>query len=285
MNNFINLAHLKFFCDTIVFQSISEAAKNNFISQSAISQAITKLESLFGVPLLIRNTQSVTLTKQGRIVFDRAPEIFKKINETFVEVENTKDMISGTLKFMTTKSLGMSFYAPTYSKIKKNLPNLNVEIQMGGRTKIRTALRRGEIETAIVVYDHTFSEFEKYPIRKGYFNLYQSKNAPQDFINKGVFIDQNLGMHIENLKNFLLNNIHPLLALPIAGWELVANFTNLGSGVGFFPDYIATEVRFPNIEIHPLKIPPFEYEIVAIYNKSTLLSKAAYSFIEQFTLE
>ena len=49
MNPAINLIHLKFFCDAVVYESITEAAKMNYISQSAVSQAITKLESIFGV--------------------------------------------------------------------------------------------------------------------------------------------------------------------------------------------------------------------------------------------
>ncbi len=282
MNNFINLAHLKFFCDTVTYQSISEAALKNFISQSAVSQAINKLENVFGFPLIIHNKQKLSLTDQGQIVFTQASEIFKKLNEIFIKVDETKDLATGLIKFATTKSLGMSFFAPTYPKLKKNLPHVDVKIKMGGRTDIRSALKREDVEFAIVVYDHNYGQFAKKTIRKGFFNLYQAKNAPQ-IISQELFIDDHQGTYIQHLTEYLIDHSFKFQAL--SGWELVANFTNLGFGIGFFPDYIASKVRFPNLEIHHLKLPPFEYEIAAIYNKSTKLSKAALAFIEQFTLE
>lgn len=284
MNNTLNLSHLKFFCDTVIYQSISEAAKMNFITQSAVSQAISKLESIFGVTLIIFTKQQLTLTKHGQIVFDQATDIFKAVKKTFDKVNQAKEVYTDVLKFVTTKSLGMSFFAPTYSRIKKNLPHVDVRIDMGGKNYIRTMLKRDEVEFAIVVYDHNFSQFAKHPIKKGFFNLYQSKKAPQNIIQQDIFIDENEGMHIEHLKTFFTENNYLFDLKAIAGWELVANFANLGVGVGFFPDYLVSEERFPNLKMHAMKLPTFEYEIAAIFNKSTPLSKSALAIIEQFTL-
>ncbi len=285
MNKFVNLAHLKFFCDAVIYKNISEAAKMNFISQAAISQAIAKLENVYGVPLLAHNKQTLTLTEFGKIVFDSATEIFKAVKIPFDKINEAKDEISGLLKFVTTKSLGMSFIAPTYKKIKTNLPRVDLKIDMGGKSYIRTALKYENVELAIVVYDHNFSQFAKHPIKKGYLNLYHSMNAPENLIDQGIFIDEDKGMYIEQLKDFFSINNHTFNLEAIAGWELVAHFTHLGIGVGFFPDYIASEVRFPNIRPHPLKLPPMKYEIAAIYNKSTPLSRLAQAFLEQFTLD
>lgn len=310
MNNFINLAHLKFFCDAVIYKNISEAAKMNFITQSAISQAINKLEHIYGVPLLTHNKQTLILTEYGKIVFDEATEIFKSVKIAFDKINQAKTEITGVVKFATTKSLGMSFFAPTYTKIQKNLPHVKLKIDMGGKSYIRTALKREEVECAIVVYDHNFSQFAKHTIKKGFFNLYQSIyreeedrfdevvacpnskswpgsgiNSPENFINQGIFIDEYKGMHIDSLRNFFSGKGYSFEMEAISGWELVAHFTNLNIGVGFFPDYIASETRFPNLRLHSMKLPPFEYEIAAIYNKSTKLSRSAQAFIEQFTLD
>lgn len=285
MNNFINLAHLKFFCDAVTYNSVSEAAKMNFITQPAISQAIHKLESIFNVPLLIHNKQKLSVTEHGQIVFDQANLIFKTIRETFDKVNYTQDKITGTLKFVTTKSLGMSFFAPTYKNVTRNLPHLDLKIDMGGKSYIRNALKREEVEFAIVVYDHNFSQFAKHTIRKGVFNLYQSKKVPKIQPNPTIFIDESEGMYISSLKEYLAKIHFPAQTNAIAGWELVAHFTNSGIGVGFFPDYINSKTRFSNLELCSIRLPAFEYEIAAIYNKSTQLSKAALALIEQFCLE
>lgn len=285
MNTFINLAHLKFFCDVVTYNSLSEAAKMNFITQPAITQAIYKLETVFGVALLVHNKQKLVVTEHGQILFDQAAAIFKVIKETFDKINQTHDEITGVLKFVTTKSLGMSFIAPTYLKLTKNLPHLDLKIDMGGKSYIRNALKREDVEFAVVVYDHNFSQFAKHSIKKGYCHLYRSKKASKDQIEQAIFIDENDGMYIASLREYFAKNNFPIQTKAIAGWELVAHFTNLGIGIGFFPDYIASKTRFPNLMLHPLKLPSFEYEIAAIYNKSTKLSHAAHAFIEQFSLE
>ena len=285
MNPAINLIHLKFFCDAVTYESISEAAKMNYISQSALSQAISKLETIFGVDLIFHNRQKLQVTDEGKIVFEQARAIFRTVNETFEKVNQTKDQISGNLKFVTTKSLGMSFIAPSYKLIRQNLPDLNFKFRMGGLNLIRTALKREDAEFAIVVYDHNFDQFDKMPIQKGSLHLYQAKNAPAKLIEQGVFVDDIDGMYIKELKDLLEERGYQNpVQDSIAGWELVARFTQLGIGVGFFPDYIVSNSRYTNIVPHPLKTPPFEYEICAIYNKGVKLSRTAQLFLEQFTL-
>jgi DNA-binding transcriptional LysR family regulator len=284
MNNFINLAHLKFFCDAVTYQSISDAAKKNFISQPAVSHAIKRLENIFGLPLLVHNKQKVVPTEQGMIVFNQATEIFKSVKNTFVKIDETRDVLAGNVHFATTKSLGMSFFPGTYRKMRENLPFVNAAIKMGGVNVIRTALRREEVDFAIVVYDHHFSQFAKHPIKKGRFNLYYADNAPRDLIDQGVFVDNDLGSFVPQLAQFLSEQHASCKINSLSGWELVANFANLGIGVGFFPDYLASATRFPLLTLHPTELPPFEYEIAAIYNKANQLSKAARAFIDQFTL-
>ena len=286
MNPGINLIHLKFFCDAVVYESISEAAKMNYISQSAVSQAITKLESIFGTQLLFYNRHKLQLTEEGKVVFDQSRVIFKAISETFEKVNQSKEEITGHLKFVTTKSLGMSFIAPSYMAIRQNLPFLNFKFRMGGMNLIRTALKREEAEFAIVVYDHNFDQFEKHPLKKGRIRLFQAKEASPDLIRQGVFVDDFDGMYVKELANYLNENgVEKQIQDAIAGWELVARFTQLNIGVGFFPDFIISNNRYPNIEVHPLDLPVFEYEICVIYNKGVKLSRTAEAFIDQFTLE
>jgi LysR family transcriptional regulator, carnitine catabolism transcriptional activator len=286
MNPALNLIHLKFFCDAVKYESISEAAKMNYISQSAVSQAITKLEMIFGVQLIFQNRQKLQVTEEGKVVAEQATMIFRAVQNTFEKVNQTKEEVTGTLKFVTTKSLGMSFIAPVYKLIRQKYPSLNFKFRMGGLNLIRTALRHEEAEFAIVVYDHNFEQFAKHPLKKGSLHLYQAKEAAADLLDQGVFVDDYEGMYVKELKEHLEEKGHPqAIQDAIAGWELTARFTQMGLGVGFFPDYIVANDRFPNIDIHPIEYPDFQYEICAIYNKGVKLSQNAQTFLEHFTLE
>lgn len=286
MNPALNLIHLKFFCDAVKYESISEAAKMNYISQSAVSQAITKLETIFGVQLVFHNRQKLQVTEEGKVVVEQAKMIFRTVQSTFEKVNQAKEEITGTLKFVTTKSLGMSFIAPVYKLIRQKYPFLNFKFRMGGLNLIRTALKHEEAEFAIVVHDHNFDQFAKHPLKNGLLNLYQAKEASPHLMDQGAFVDDYEGMYVTELKDYLEDKGYQQpIQDAVAGWELTARFTQMGIGVGFFPDYILANNRFPNIEIHSLEIPDFRYEICAIYNKGVKLSKNAQIFLEHFTLE
>ncbi|HEV8052231.1 MAG TPA: LysR family transcriptional regulator [Parachlamydiaceae bacterium] len=286
MNYALNLIHLKFFCDAAVYASITESAKMNHISQSAVSQAITKLESVFGIQLFFNNRQKLQLTEEGKIVFDQARAIFKTVQETFDKVAQTKNHVSGNLKIATTNSLGLSFFAPTYQKMRLEFPHIDISHYMGNLNFIRNALRQGDAELGIIVYDPSFSCFDERNLIKGQFNLYQSTKASSKLINEGILIDNHSSLNIDLLKDFLEKHHSDIkIQAELNGWEMVARFTTMKLGVGFLPDYLLSNNRNPQLKKHPLDLPSMEYKISAIHNKGIKLTQAALAFLEQFSLE
>ncbi len=277
----INLLHLKYFCDSVVYDSISEAAKINFVTQSAVSQAISKLEVSMGVSLLVHSRQKFQITEEGKIVFDQARYIFKSIQDIHDTISHTKEALTGSVKFVTTKSLGMSFLAPSYKKMRLYKPQVHLEFETGGLNFIRNMLKSKDAEFAIVVYDQNFKQFAKHPLKKGKLQLYQSLNSPLHLIESGVLVDYREGTYVKELCECAGIKIQAALS----SWEVVARFTEMGIGVGFYPDFIMMNNRYPTIKPYPLEIPPLEYEICAIYNKGEKLSRAATAFIDQFSLE
>lgn len=270
--------HLKFFCDAVLYNSISEAAKKNFVTQSTVSQAILKLEKIIGVSLVAHSRQKFQLTDEGRVVFDQSQYVFNAVDEIYDKLNHDKEKVSGLLKFITTNSLGMSFIAPMYKQVQKALPEVKMSFEFGTLTQIRNALRREEAEFAIVVYDHNFTGFSQQLLKKGSFQLYHHKEAPLQLIKQGIFVDFAKGSYIEEL----LSHASLKIQNQVSGWETVARFADLGLGVGFLPDYIVSNKRYPNLKKHPIKIPVFEYQISAIYNKGKKLSRAASAFLAQF---
>lgn len=287
MNPQINLLHLKYFCDAVIQGSISEAAKINYVSQSAVSQAITKLETCFGVKVLVHMRQKFQLTEEGVIVFEQARHIFKAVQNIHDKVKAEKDIISGTLKFASTHSLGMSFLASYYQKMRQYFSKIDMQFQLGNLNFIRTALNREEIDFAIVVYDQTFAQFNHLLLRRGFFNLYIDKEATHSIVEEGILVDKLSGMYVnETIAYFTeLKNTHLKIQTELSGWDVVARFIEMNIGVGLLPDYILDNNRYPTLKIYPTNLPPFEYQICAIYNKGKKLSKAALAYLEYFKLE
>ena len=73
-----NLMGIKYFVDVVQEQSFSAAGKRNYVSETAISKAIKKLEGEVGSRLLNRSNRAnghVTTTKAGQSFYDQAVRI------------------------------------------------------------------------------------------------------------------------------------------------------------------------------------------------------------------
>lgn len=281
MNPLINLAHLKFFCDAAACKSITEAAKNNFVTQSTISQAIAKLERMLEADLIAQPRHKFQLSPEGKILFEEARHIFKSLHETQEKIKSCKGTLKGSLKFACTNSLGMSFIAPTYRKMQENAPNVELNIQLGNLRVIKNALAANEVEFAVVISDATFAEYSKHTLQKGRFHLYQNKDAPHHLIEKGILVDYREGMFVVDLQAHLSSL---KIEAALGGWEVVARFAEQNIGVGFFPDYLVANGRYPTLIENSITLPSFEYEIVIVHRKGIQFSKPAKAFIDQFTL-
>jgi DNA-binding transcriptional LysR family regulator len=67
-------------------KSFSQAAKNLYVSQPALSSSIKKLEARFGVTIFDRSSQPISLTDEGK-VFIEAIENIKNIKAASISLE------------------------------------------------------------------------------------------------------------------------------------------------------------------------------------------------------
>lgn len=280
----INLLHLKFLCDAVIYNSISEAAKVNFVTQSAVSQGISKLERILGTAILLHSRKKFLLTEEGKIVFEQARAVFKSIQNIYDGINQNKETVAGELKFVTTKSLGMSLLPVCYKKMKAHLPEVELSVKLGGLNYIRNSIKQGDVEFGIVLYDRDFAQFARQPLKSGRFHLYQCVDKQHQRIENGVLVNYYEGTYVNELRDYLHQSSTLKIQTELSGWEVIARFTELNMGIGFFPDYIMANERYPTIKMYPLELPPFDYEICVIYNKGEKLSRVASAFIEQFSL-
>jgi len=83
--DFPNIRHLRAFCEVARHRGISAAADAVFLSQPAITQAISKLETLLGVALFDRLTDGMSLTKPGVMFKFRVDRMLEQLELGFAE--------------------------------------------------------------------------------------------------------------------------------------------------------------------------------------------------------
>ena len=55
--------------------------------------------------------------------------------------------------------------------------------------------------------------------------------------------------------------------MEVSSWEVIANLTEAGLGIGFFPDYVASKRKKELVEFKT-KCDPIPYKIFAIFAKT-----------------
>ncbi len=122
----MNINALKYFKRVIDAKSISKVSNDSFISQSALSQMIKRLETEIGYKLLERSNKGVNVTNMGKVVYKYAKIINRLSDEMEDELcresRNISNIrINGYFSFVNY-SLPCVLY-----KVKKKFPNLNFE--------------------------------------------------------------------------------------------------------------------------------------------------------------
>ncbi|MCQ2220624.1 MAG: LysR family transcriptional regulator [Prevotella sp.] len=142
----MELRQLKYFVGIAETGRFSDASKQLFISQSAVSQQIKLLEEELGTQLFVRNQHSVSLTESGKELLPLARKVLRGITDCYDRIADLKGMLCGELNIGLTYTLepyvreAMLSFMKTYPKVQvnayyKNLPELlarlrNCEIDM-----------------------------------------------------------------------------------------------------------------------------------------------------------
>lgn len=71
----MKLTQLEYFCVAARYHNITKAAKELFVTQPSISNAIKALEEEFGVNLFFRNNNKLTLTPEGELFYKSSEEL------------------------------------------------------------------------------------------------------------------------------------------------------------------------------------------------------------------
>ena len=86
----MNYNTLQYFVDIVNLKSFTRAAEKNFVAQTALSHAITKVERDLGEQLLIRKPGNITLTEAGKIFYQECESVLVIHQDTLTKIQNLK---------------------------------------------------------------------------------------------------------------------------------------------------------------------------------------------------
>lgn len=166
------LKQLKYFISIVEKGNFTEAAEENYISQSAISQQIQSLESELGYKLLIREKRTFTLTPAGKYIYHQSKNLIQNVEDMqekarFIANSKNYSIRIGYLKNYTGKELQKAIV-----EFNKRFPEVEIELVSGTHDELGNKVFNNEIDLKFTDQRKAFSdEFINFPICTQYFSV------------------------------------------------------------------------------------------------------------------
>src|SRR5215207_11699205 len=162
----MQIESLKVFCDLTETESFTKAAQINSITQSAVSQQISSLERQFKSLLIERSKKKFRLTREGQVLYEYSKQIIQTYDALHSQLQEIKDIISGTIRVATIYSIGLHDLPPYLKKFLKTFPTVNVHVEYRRANQVYEDVLGNVVDLGLVAYPVKDAKLELIPLRK-----------------------------------------------------------------------------------------------------------------------
>jgi len=290
----LNLYYI--FYITAISGNISNAAKKLYISQPAVSKAISKLEGNLEVTLFTRGSRGVKLTQEGEILFEQLKEAFHSIEKGEDDLKKSMQYGMGKLSIGVSTTLCKYVLLPTLPRFIKENPYVKLSISCQSTNNTLAALEREELDIGLVGEPEKAGVCHFYPIKEiqdifvtteQYLNQLSLQNESEKITLENVTLllldkDNITRQYVE--KYLLEAHIAPSSILEVSTMDLLIEFAKAGLGVAcVIGDFVEKELTDGSLIPFPIskEIPKRKIGFASKYstNPTTSMEKFMQLFI------
>ena len=291
------LDYYKIFYETARHASFSTAARNLYISQSAISQCISQLEEDLNTQLFIRSRKGVTLTREGALLFQKVESGIKSIEQGETLLARLQHLESGSLFIAAGDTITKHYLLPYLEKFHIMYPGIRIEMANSYSSRMLQFVKEGKAELAFVnlpanddeLFINPCFEIHDIFVCSPEYNSNESYTWNEISNESLILLEKNSSSrkYIDN--SFLSKGITLKPQIEIATHDMLVQFASINLGIScvvreFAKDSLASEV-IREINLNP----PIKSRYIGYaYLKNNPLSMPAQAFlnlIENKTLE
>ena len=271
--------------------SFSEASKQLFISQSAVSQSIKVLEKKLNQPLFIRSTKKVQLTPEGEILFKHIEPAMNLIRRGENQLLEANTLHGGQLRIGASDTICRYYLVPFFKEFHTRYPN--VHIKVANQTSIACAkmLENGQVDFILTNYPNsslsnansirTLREFsDVFVANARSFPLNGRKVSLQELQEHPILMLDRKSTTSEFLHQmFQKNQLDLVPEIELTSNDLLIDLARIGLGIAFVPDFCIPKDD-PELFVLDLEEELPRRQIVVACNESLPISQAAKQFME-----
>lgn len=287
----INYELYKVFYYVATTLSFSEASKQLFISQSAVSQSIKALEKKLDQSLFIRSTKRVQLTPEGEILLrhvEPAMNLIKRGEAQIIDATST----GGQIRIGASDTICRYFLVPYLKRFHQEFPNIHIKVMNQTSLRCVDLLETGQVDLIVTNYPNTnlgnvasikkISNFKDVFIANQEFaELKDRKLSYRELLDYPILMLERKSTTSEFLHNlFQQQQLDLVPEIELSSNDLLIDLAKIGLGIAFIPDYCVPQDGDLFIVQTENELP--QRQLIIAHNEQVPTSKATLEFLKYF---
>jgi DNA-binding transcriptional LysR family regulator len=287
----INYELYKVFYHVAATLSFSEASKQLFISQSAVSQSVKVLEKKLDQTLFIRSTKKVQLTPEGEILLKHIEPAINLIQKGENQLLEANTLNGGQLRIGASDTICRYYLVPYLNKFHKAYPNVHIKVTNQTSIECAHLLENGQVDFIITNYPNSgllssqkvrvINEFadvfvanqEYFPLKGETVNLQKLQTYPILMLDRKSTTSEFLHHMFQKEQLDLVPEIE------LSSNDLLIDLARIGLGIAFIPDFCIPSNDKDLFQVRLTHKLPTRQMVVA-YNENIPVSQASRQFMD-----
>jgi len=286
------LRQARYFVAVAESGSISRAARQLSVSQSAVTEAVKNLESSLGAPLLERSGRGVSLTHRGQVFLRHAGRILEAVADASRTLPD-EDSAAGELHLGASSVVAGYILADLLSRFRRAFPAVTVEAFEDSPEYLEHLLVNGELDVAVMVVSRLrqAAALEARTIVESAYRLWLPLGHPlataKTISLADVAAEGQIMLSLDEIEEtaeafWRDHGLRPAVAFRTRSVEAVRSLVATGAGLALLPDlvYRPWSLEGDRIEARPMveQMPPVR--VAVAWRRGSPLPEPASRFLD-----
>ena len=278
-----SLLAYKYFIDVVETQGFTPAAKRNFVSQTAISNAIKNLEDELGVQLIDRSTSHFKVTVAGNNLYNCAVPVLKN----YYEFNEKISQLNNSFQILRIHYLhGFDYWTVKLAdSLTKNSPSLKVQLDTENFSTSIPKLDAGDYDV-LIGFSTAVSKIKNIHVRKvgtASFGILLNENSfdsngklKKNILKKHPLFLQRWSATDNNDVQTKIKNTLEKMHISYEEIDYLDSFDSalsnvvLDQGMAIYPEELSLPKIYDSRVTFLPELPKLKYDVVAIYKNPAI---------------
>ena len=290
-------------------KSYSKAAQALFITQPALSIAISKLEASLGMPLFDRSTRPISLTPAGRIYLQTIEKTRALEQDLRHQLDDIRALRTGTITIGSSHFINACILPEILTRFNRKFPQVKLNLLEGSSHAMARMLEQREIDLTFSCDEAVIQDFTSTPVFTDTILLAVPQDVPcpahrtqysmtaadilarrhlapdcpsvdlKDFAAEPfILLRSGNNLHDRAMRFFHRAGIEPAVKMELSQMATAYRLTEAGFAATFLSDRLIAH-KNSRLSFYRLAAPESRRSFYALTNPKRYLSEAVQQFI------